>query len=292
MPAATDVCGYVQATVRMQSLNEDLKFYVIDLPADLTACLGDAWLRDHRGVIDYMNNCVHYALGKRKQRLVCAQDCLPHPPQIDIPVLSYMQAKTMIKKGDCTAFLASICKVDDSDLDAAQIGKHGDISLKFLDEFDDVFAPLPAGLPPLRGEGHAINTGDAPPVSKAMYRLSPKERDEVERQVTELLDKGLIQPSQSPYGAPVLFVQKKDGELRMCVDYRALNNITVKDKYPLPRIDDLLDRLQGATVFISLDLQSGYHQIRIADEDVPKTAFRTHKGLYEFKVLSFGLTNH
>ena len=291
MPAATDVRGYVQARVRMQSLSENLKFYVIDLPTDLTACLGDAWLRDHRGVIDYMNNCVHYALGKKRQRLVCAQDCLPLPPETNIPVLSYMQAKNMIKKGDCKAFIASICKVDDSDLNAAQAGKHEETSLKFLDEFDDVFAPLPPGLPPLRGQGHAINTGDAPPVSKAMYRLSPKERDEVERQVTELLDKGLIQPSQSPYGAPVLFVQKKDGGLRMCVDYRALNNITIKDKYPLPRIDDLLDRLQGATVFTSLDLQSGYHQIRIADEDVPKTAFRTHKGLYEFKVLSFGLTN-
>ena len=124
-----------------------------------------------------------------------------------------------------------------------------------------------------------------------MYRLSPKEKAEVERQLSELLDKGFIQPSRSAWGAPVIFVAKKSGELRMCVDYRALDQVAVKDKYPLPRIDDLLDRLRGARVFSSLDLWSGYHQVRIADEDVPKTAFRTHKGLFEFKVLSFGLTN-
>ena len=109
--------------------------------------------------------------------------------------------------------------------------------------------------------------------------------------VKDLLAKGFIQPSQSPYGSPVLFVQKKDGGLRMCVDYRALNSITRKDKYPLPRIDDLLDRMHGSKVFSSLDLQSGYHQIRIDPADVPKTAFRTHQGLFEFILLSFGLTN-
>ena len=124
-----------------------------------------------------------------------------------------------------------------------------------------------------------------------MFRLSPKELEEVERQVAELLKLGLIEPSSSPYGAPVLFVGKKDGSLRMCIDYRALNKITVKNKYPLPRIDQLMDSLAGAKVFTSLDLQSGYHQIRISPEDVSKTAFRTPFGHYQFKVLSFGLTN-
>ena len=124
-----------------------------------------------------------------------------------------------------------------------------------------------------------------------MFRLSPKELTEVEKQVTELLKLGLIEPSSSPYGAPVLFVGKKDGTLRMCIDYRALNKITVKNKYPLPRIDQLMDSLAGAKCFTSLDLQSGYHQIRITPEDVDKTAFRTPFGHYQFKVLSFGLTN-
>lgn len=124
-----------------------------------------------------------------------------------------------------------------------------------------------------------------------MYRLSPAELQEVKTPVKYLLEKGFIQPSTSPYGSPVLFVPKANGKLRMCIDYRALNKITVKNKYPLPRIDDLLDRLQGATVFSSIDLQSGYWEIPISEEDVPKTAFVTPMGLFEFCVLSFGLTN-
>lgn len=154
---------------------------------------------------------------------------------------------------------------------------------------ESVFDALPNGLPPDRGMSHTIDTGNSPPVSRPMYRLSTKEKQEVEAQVKELLTKGFIQPSNSPYGSPVLFVQKKDGSLRMCVDYRALNSITKKDKFPLPRIDDLLDRLHGAHCFTSIDLQSGYHQIRIHDEDVPKTAFRTHQGLFGIQSLELWL---
>jgi len=115
--------------------------------------------------------------------------------------------------------------------------------------------------------------------------------DKLKRLLSDLLESGFIQPSKSPYGALIIFVKKKDGSLRMCVDYRALNKMTVKNKYPLPRIDDLLDRLCGATIFSSLDLHSGYNQIRIKEEDIPKTAFRTRYGHYEFRVLPFGLTN-
>jgi len=162
---------------------------------------------------------------------------------------------------------------------------------KLIDEYKDVFSSI-QDLPPFRNTGHTIPTepGSKPPF-RPMFRLSPKELAEVERQVAELLKLGLIEPSSSPYGAPVLFVGKKDGSLRMCIDYRALNKITVKNKYPLPRIDQLMDSLAGAQVFTSLDLQSGYHQIRISPEDVSKTAFRTPFGHYQFKVLSFGLTN-
>lgn len=121
-------------------------------------------------------------------------------------------------------------------------------------------------------------------------RLSPAEKPEVERQVEEYLAQGLIETSKSSHASPVIFVAKKDGTLRMCVDYRALNNKTIKNKYPLPRIDDLIDQVQGCAYFSSLDLQSGYHQIRITEEDVPKTAFRTHIGLYQFRVLSATIT--
>ena len=107
----------------------------------------------------------------------------------------------------------------------------------------------------------------------------------------ELKDKGFIRPSVSPWGAPVLFMKKKDGRLRLCIDYRELNSVTIKNKYPLPRIDDLFDQLKGAAVFSKIDLRSGYHQLRIKPQDVPKTAFRTRYDHYEFLVIPFGLTN-
>ncbi|MBN8156728.1 RNA-directed DNA polymerase [Vibrio vulnificus] len=113
----------------------------------------------------------------------------------------------------------------------------------------------------------------------------------MKNQLQELLDKGFIRPSVSPWGAPVLFVKKKDGTLRLCIDYRQLNKVTVKNKYPLPRIDDLFDQLQGAQVFSKIDLHYGYHQLKIAKTDIPKTAFRTRYGHYEFLVMPFGLTN-
>ena len=132
---------------------------------------------------------------------------------------------------------------------------------------------------------------EAQPEFKRMYRLAPAELQEVNKQVTDLLKKQLIEPSTSPWGSPILFVKKKDGTLRMVVDYRALNKLTVKNRYPLPNIDDLFDKLHGAKYFSSLDAASGFHQILLRDEDRPKTAFRTPYGHYQFKVLPFGLTN-
>jgi hypothetical protein len=121
--------------------------------------------------------------------------------------------------------------------------------------------------------------------------MPPKELAELKNQLQELLDKGYIRPSSSPWGCPVLFVRKKDGSLKLCVDYRPLNAVTIKNKYPLPRIDVLFDQLAGAKVFSKIDLRSGYHQIKIRPCDIPKTAFSTRHGLYEFLVMSFGLTN-
>ena len=114
--------------------------------------------------------------------------------------------------------------------------------------------------------------------------MAPLELQELKKQLQELLDKGYIRPSVSPWGAPVLFVRKKDGTLRLCIDYRKLNQVTVKNKYPLPRIEDLFDQLQGASKFSKVDLRSGYHQLKIAEQDIPKTAFRTRYVHYEFLV--------
>ncbi|KAA0047001.1 ty3-gypsy retrotransposon protein [Cucumis melo var. makuwa] len=159
-------------------------------------------------------------------------------------------------------------------------------------DYPDVFPEELPGLPPHREVEFAIELEPGTvPISRAPYRMAPAELKELKVQLQELLDKGFIRPSVSPWGAPVLLVKKKDGSMRLCIDYRELNKVTVKNRYPLPRIDDLFDQLQGATVFSKIDLRSGYHQLRIKDGDVPKTAFRSRYGHYEFIVMSFGLTN-
>jgi hypothetical protein len=159
-------------------------------------------------------------------------------------------------------------------------------------EYPDVFPDELPGMPPDRDVEFVIELqpGTAP-ISKRPYRMPPKELAELKTQLQELLDKGYIRLSSSPWGCPALFVKKKDGSLRMCVDYRPLNAVTIKNKYPLPRIDILFYQLAGAKVFSKIDLRSGYHQIKIRPCDIPKTAFSTRYGLYEFLVMSFGLTN-
>ncbi|GJS84164.1 putative reverse transcriptase domain-containing protein [Tanacetum coccineum] len=159
-------------------------------------------------------------------------------------------------------------------------------------EFPEVFPEDLPGLPPVRQVEFQIDLiPGAAPVARAPYRLAPSEMQELSDQLQELADRGFIRPSTSPWGAPVLFVKKKDGSFRMCIDYRELNKLTVKNRYPLPRIDDLFDQLQGLSVYSKIDLRSGYHQLRVRDEDIPKTAFRTRYGHYEFQVMPFGLTN-
>ncbi|GKV02736.1 hypothetical protein SLEP1_g15133 [Rubroshorea leprosula] len=159
-------------------------------------------------------------------------------------------------------------------------------------EFPDVFPEDLPDLPPDREVEFAIDlVPGTRPISKAPYRMIAAELKELKVQLEELLEKGFIRPSVSPWGAPVLFVKKKDGSMRLCIDYRELNKVTVKDQYPLPRIDDLFDQLKGAQVFSKIDLRSGYNQLKIKSDDVPKAAFRTRYGHYEFIVMPFGLTN-
>jgi hypothetical protein len=129
------------------------------------------------------------------------------------------------------------------------------------------------------------------PIYKTPYRMATLELAELKEQIKELVEKGFIHPSSSLWGAPVIFVPKKDVTQSLCVDYRALNEVTIKNKYPLPRIDDLFDQLRGGSVFTKIDLRSGYHQLKIRECDIPKTAFVSRYGLYEYMVMSFGLTN-
>ncbi|KAL0549288.1 hypothetical protein IC582_013769 [Cucumis melo] len=198
-------------------------------------------------------------------------------------VISAIRASKLLSQGTW-GILASV--VDTREVDVSLSSE------PVVRDYPDVFPEELPGLPPHREVEFAIELEPGTvPISRAPYRMAPAELKKLKVQLQELLDKGFIRPSVSPWGAPVLFVKKKDGSMRLCIDYRELNKVTVKNRYPLPRIDDLFDQLQGATVFSKIDLRSGYHQQRIKDGDVPKTAFRSRYGHYEFIVMSFGLTN-
>jgi hypothetical protein len=164
--------------------------------------------------------------------------------------------------------------------------------IRVVCDFDDVFPAELPGIPPECDAAFEIKLiPGTQPIHKAPYRMAPKKQVELKQQLDDLLAKGFIRPSRSPWASPVLFVEKKDKSKRLCVDYRALNQVTIKNKYPLPRIEVPFEQLRGAQVFSKIDLNSGYHQLRIREEDIEKTAFCTRYGHYEFIVMSFGLTN-
>jgi hypothetical protein len=164
--------------------------------------------------------------------------------------------------------------------------------IRVVCDFADVFLAELPGVPPEHDAAFEIKLiSGTQPIHKAPYQMAPKEQVELKRQLDDLLAKGFIRPSMSPWASPVLFVEKKDKSKRLCVDYHALNQVTIKNKYPLPRIEVLFEQLRGARVFSKIDLNSSYHQLRIREEDIEKTTFCTRYGNYEFIVMSFGLTN-
>ena len=187
-------------------------------------------------------------------------------------------------QGKLAGWLASLTLEDEvrPDLDLPRV----------VCEYEDVFLDELPGLPPQRvvDFGIELHSGTSP-ISMTPHRMSPVELQELRVQLQELLDKGLIRLSTSPWGSPVLFEKNKDKTLRLCIDYRQLNRVTIKNRYPLPRIDDLFDQLRGARVYSKIDLRTGYHQLRVREIDIPKTAFRTRYGHFEFTVMPFGLMN-
>ena len=257
-----------------------------DFPADLIVLgihdfdivLGMDWLSKHRATLD----CY-----KKEVRLV-----RPEEPgvifrgirrEIAHSLINVMTASKMLRKG-CQGYLAFI-------VDRRQEGTLLE-DIPIIKEFPDVFPDDISGLPPDREVEFTIDLiPETEPISIPPYRMALAELRELKAQLEDLLSKGFIRPSISPWGAPVLFVKKKDGSLRLCIDYRQLNRVTIRNQYPLPRIDELFDQLQGSRVYSKIDLRSGYHQLRVQESDVPKTAFRTRYGHYEFLVMPFGLTN-
>ncbi|GKB58034.1 putative reverse transcriptase domain-containing protein [Tanacetum coccineum] len=202
-------------------------------------------------------------------------------------IISCTKTQKYMLKG-CQVFLAHVTTKETED--KSEKKRLEDVPI--VRNFPKVFPKDLPGLPPTRQvEFQIYLIPGAAPVARAPYRLAPSKMKELSKQLKELSDKGFIRPSSSPWGAPVLFVKKKDGSFRMCINYRELNKLTVKNHYPLLRIDDLFDQLQGSNVYSKIDLRSGYHQLRVREEDIPKMAFRTRYGHYEFQVMPFGLTN-
>lgn len=278
-----------KARVQVGEYKDTLKCYVTDLGGQYDLILGMPWLKRHNPKIDWDTRTVTFSHRgcEHTWESDTAEGCADK-----IDLLSAMQFKRVVRKDKLKrAYIAVVRSLK------ADGRNETDIDIKPLldavrEEYKERFQE-PTGVPRARpGVDHAIEVepGSSPP-NKAPYRLSVEQLTELKRQLEVLLAKGHIRPSVSPYGAPVLFAPKKDGGLRLCVDYRALNKITIKNSFPIPRMDDMLDRLHGAKYFTKLDLHAGYNQVRIREEDIPKTAFNTRYGHYEFVVGCFGLCN-
>ena len=253
-----------------------------EFPADLVALdmrdfdvvLAMDWLSRHRATLDwYKKEVKFHRPGKLEVNIRGIRR------ELSSSMISAMAARRMLRKG-CRGYLAYV----------VEIGKEGTMveEIPVVREFPDDISRLP----PEREVEFTIDLiPGTEPISIPPYRMAPAELRELKAQLEEFLSKGFIRPSISPWGAPVLFVKKKDGSLRLCIDYRQLNRVTIRNQYPLPRIDELFDQLQGSRVYSKIDLRSEYHQLSVQEGDVPKTAFRTRYGHYEFLVMPFGLTN-
>jgi hypothetical protein len=257
------------------------------IPLDICGImLGSPYLYDRKAIFHHHENKYH--LFKNGVEYIVRA----HTKKMNLSLVNAGQMKRLVNASKNFVFLMIKPKDDIEN----EVFQGCDTKLKsdlyeVVNQYDEMFKE-PKGLPPKRGIQHEIQLQqDCPLPNIGMYRMSVMENAEIKKQIQELLDKGVIVPSSSPCRSPIVLVPKKDGTWRMCVDFRALNKITVKNRYPLPRIDDFLDQLKDDKYFTKLDLRSGYHQIRIAEGDTWKTTFKTKQGLFEWMVMPFGLCN-
>lgn len=303
-----NLVGTTWVKLRIAGQLVNAQCFVADLISDsFDIIIGDAWLREHKAIFNFAMGQCTFQSGKRLVTVWGEHGKRPEGSALihhcgGAPLVSAVQMARQVRADGAVAFIAVLRVRDEAeaevDIPMQDVFRPDGVCdpaamAKLVADFPTVFPDdLPDGVPPDRGVGPAVETvPDATPQARRILRLSPREIEEVRKQINEMLLKGHIRASRSAWAAPLLFVRKKDGTLRMCIDYRALNKLTVKNKYPLPRIDELLDQLQGATVFSAIDLRSGYYQIPLHESDITKTAFTTPMGLYEFTVLPMGLTN-
>nr|GEX94600.1 putative reverse transcriptase domain-containing protein [Tanacetum cinerariifolium] len=305
----------VNTIIRSCTLNFMKHPFNIDLmPVPLSsfdAIIGMDWLTKYHGVIIYDEKIVRVPFGR--EMLIFQGNGDNQREESRLNIISCTKAQEYLSMG-CDVFLAHVTTKEAKD--KSEEKRLEDVPI--VKDFPEVFPEDLPGIPPARPVEFQIDlvpgcdvflanvtTKEAKeksegkrledvPIVKNFPKVFPEdlpEMKELAEQLQELSDKGFIRPISSPWGASVLFVKKKDGSFRMCIDYRELNKLTVKNRYPLPRIDDLFDQLQGSSVYSKIDLRLGYHQLRVREEDIPKTAFRTRYRHYEFQVMRFGLTN-
>jgi hypothetical protein len=218
------------------------------------------WISKHNGLIDYAKKAVGLTPSSGKEFEYVAENLVTDKEASNIIMLNHLDATSTL-------------------------------DIRTISKFSDVFPEELLGMPPDCEIEFVIElVSGMVPIFKRPYRMVANQLADLKEQLQELLDNGYVHPSASPWGGPIIFVHKKDGTKRMCMDYRSLNEVTIKNKYPLLGIDDLFDQLKGACVFLKIDLMSGYHQLNIRASYIPKTAFITRYGLYEYMVMSFELT--
>ncbi|GJW19609.1 putative reverse transcriptase domain-containing protein [Tanacetum coccineum] len=259
-------------------------FHINLMPVEMGSfdvIIGIDWLTKYHAVIDCAKKIVRIPFGN--EILIIQGDRSGNEHGTRLNFISCTKTQKYLLNG-CDVFLAHVTVKKTEDKSKEK--QLEDVSI--VKDFLEVFPEDLPGLPPTRQvEFHIDLVPGVAPVARAPYRLAPSEMKELADQLHKLSDKGFIRPSSSPWGASVLFLKKKDGTFQMCIDYRELNKQMVKNRYPLPRIDDLFGQLQGSSVYSKIDLRSGYHQLRVREEDIPKIAFRTRYGHYEFQVMPF-----